>query len=115
VEKRYDLAFLKDYFDDDMEGIVPVLEMYLEETPKELSSIEQSLQNQDTTGAKAVTHKIKTNVAMLGIQDVGTFINDIHALQATDEIDNLIIEQFEYFRQAVMAALNQIRDDFFQK
>lgn len=115
VEKLYDLAFLHDYFDDDGASILPILTMYLEETPKELSTIQSSLHGNETAAAKAGTHKIKTNVAMMGIRDNSTFVNDMHLLQPNDEITKELMQQFEQFKQSVTLALQQIQEDFFTK
>jgi len=113
ADKLYDFAFLKDYFDSDMKLILPVLEMYLQETPKEISKIEESLRRGDAVTAKAGAHKIKTNVAMLGIRDRSTFINDMHLLNPSGMITSLILQQFEQFKTDVASGLSQIREDFF--
>ena len=115
MNKHYDLSFLKDYFDDDMESIVPILKLYLEETPKELANIESALLKNDAATAKAVTHKIKTNVAMLGILDAGTFINDMHLHLAGDDVNAALIRSFQKFKEAVEQGLVAIQHDFAEK
>ena len=115
ANKLYDLAFLKDYFDDDTKSILPVLEMYLEETPKEILKFEDSLKRNDTAAAKACAHKIKTNVAMLGIRDTSTFINDMHLLSPAGVITRENRQQFERFKADVTSGLDQIQKDFFRK
>ena len=115
MEKLYNLAFLYDYFYDDGTSILPILTMYLEETPKELLSIQNSLHEKETAAAKAGTHKIKTNVAMMGIRDSSTFVNDMHLMQPADEITNELMQQFEHFKESVTLALQQIQEDFFPK
>ena len=115
MEKHYDLAFLNDYFDDDVNAILPILTMNLEETPKELLSIQNSLLKNETAAAKAGTHKIKTNVAMMGIHDRSTFVNDMHLMKPTDEITEGVLQQFEQFKEAIGTALQEIREDFFSE
>ncbi|MEP7127793.1 MAG: hypothetical protein ABI729_02950 [Chitinophagales bacterium] len=114
-ERQYNLFFLNDYFNNEMEAILPILQMYLEETPKELANIEKCLLHNDVEAAKAATHKIKTNVSMLSIRDQSSFVYDMHSLNAGDNIDYSIKEQFALFNATVMEALHQIRIDFFEK
>src|SRR4030095_1527536 len=112
-EKLYDLTFLKHYFDGDMVAVLPILEMYVDGTPKEISNLESCLRKNETAAAKAVTHKIKTNVYMLSLQDETTFINDMHLLKPEDNISEHILEEFEKFKSAVISAIDEIRLDFF--
>ena len=114
VEKLYDLSFLKDYFNDDVSLIRHFLEMYLEETPKEMAKIEESLDRNDLAGAKAGTHKMKANVAMLGIRDGSTFINDMHLMNPMQSVSDDNRKQFEQFKADVVSGLLQIRKDFFE-
>jgi len=113
--KQYDLYFLNDYFDNDMQAIYPILKMYLEETPKELSTIESCLQNNNPAAAKAATHKIKTNISMLSIRDQSNFVNDMHHLNVTEEISDGIRLQFRDFKSTVLSALQEMKSDFFEK
>ena len=113
MEKQYDLGFLKDYFNDDLESILPILHLYLEETPRELSLIESYLLKNETAAAKAATHKIKTNIAMLGIQNTGSFINDMHLLKADDKITGAHLNSFMQFKKAVNDGLEEMSRDFF--
>ncbi len=112
--KKYDLAFLNDYFDNDKSSVAKILEMYLNETPKEISAIEKSILRNEMASAKAITHKIKANVAMLGIHESSTFINDMQLLQPADPITEKISEQFRIFKQEVLSALEEIKADFFE-
>ncbi len=114
MTKNYDLAFLKDYFNDDTSSIEMILRMYLDETPKEISAIETSLLNEDISGAKAATHKLKANVAMLGLHDSTSFIDNIHLLEPSDSVPEDVRFQFLIFKQEVLSALEEIKADFFQ-
>jgi HPt (histidine-containing phosphotransfer) domain-containing protein len=111
--KKYNLAFLEDYFEENGESILTILKMYVDETPKEISIIENALFTKDTATVKAVTHKIKANITMLGIHDKSSFVNDMHRLKSTDAITENIIQQFETFKRTVGEALDEIHRDFF--
>ncbi|MBK9731442.1 MAG: Hpt domain-containing protein [Chitinophagaceae bacterium] len=114
-ERQYNLFFLNDYFNNEMEAILPILQMYLEETPKELANIEKCLLLNDVDAAKAATHKIKTNISMLSIRDQSSFVYVMHSLNAGDSIDSSVKKEFALFSTTVMKALHQIRIDFFER
>lgn len=114
AEKQYSLFFLNDYFDNDIEAILPILKMYLEETPKELLNIENCLRRGDTASAKAGTHKIKTNISMLSIRDQSSFVHDMHLLPAAEIISVSIMDKFEVFKSTVEEALTEIKYDYFE-
>ncbi len=115
AEKQYNLFFLNDYFDNEMNAILPILQMYLEETPKELELIERSLLRNDAAAAKAGTHKIKTNISMLSIRDQSSFVDDMHQLPVSGKVQDAVLEQFDIFKANVLEALRQIRSDFFER
>lgn len=113
MKKHYRLDFLTDYYGDDNSSMREILRLYLDETPRDIIHIEECLENRDTSGAKAATHKIKTNVAMLGIQDPAAFIEAMHGLSAEDEINDDIKGKFLAFKTEVARGLDDIKNDFF--
>jgi len=113
LTKHYNLQFLKDYYDEDISSMKTILHLYLEETPKELELIQRSLESNDAATAKATTHKIKTNITMLGIKDHGNFVEAMHLLGATENVPNKIIALFKAFNLETMKGLQQIEEDFF--
>ena len=115
MERHYNLDFLKDYYGDDMPAMSIVLKLYLEETPKQLEEIEMYLVSKNVAGAKAATHKIKTNLAMLGIVDPANFISAMH-LHAADNIElEGIMPLFKSFKSELLKGMKDIESDFFSK
>ena len=115
VEKHYHLDFLKEYYEDDILSMNIVLKLYLEETPKDLEHIESSLESNNATEAKAATHKIKTNIAMLGIQGSAVFLDLMHEHKADAEVTKEILSVFSLFKSDVLKALSDIKNDYFGK
>ncbi|MBA3648494.1 MAG: Hpt domain-containing protein [Chitinophagales bacterium] len=115
MKKKYHLDFLIDYYHDDTESMKTILELYLKETPKEIVSIEKALAQKDIATAKATTHKIKTNIAMLGIKETDAFVNAMHLIEPGDKISGDILKLFTGFQENIKAALAEIKSDFFGK
>jgi len=114
LERHYNLDFLKDYYGDDMPAMSIVLKLYLEETPKQIEEIDICLLNQNVAGAKAATHKIKTNLAMLGIVDPANFINAMHLHPANRRMEE-IMPLFKLFKSELLKGMKGIENDFFSK
>ena len=115
LQKHYNLEFLTNYYDTDLASIKEILKLYLEETPKDLDRIESSLSKGDAPTAKAATHKIKTNVAMLGIIDPVEFIEAIHSLPSDAPPPKEIETLFQVFKSEVMKGLEDIKTDYFSE
>ena len=113
LERHYNLDFLKDYYGDDLSAMSVVLKLYLEETPQQVDEIEKCLLNNQIAGAKAATHKIKTNLAMLGIVDPAGFVNSMHLYSANDNEQEKLLMLFKLFKSEVQRAMIDIEQDFF--
>jgi HPt (histidine-containing phosphotransfer) domain-containing protein len=115
VEKKYDLEFLKDYYGDDQEAMVEILQLYLQETPRDLSNIKTALHTNHAAAAKAATHKIKTNVAMLGMKDPVDFMLEMHLHSAQADVSDKVKKLFVEFEAAIMQGLSEIEKDYFPR
>ena len=107
------MAFLSDYYGSDKVAMLTILKLYLQETPKDIASITGYLNSDNSLAAKEATHKMKTNVAMLGIADPADFITSVHFLSATEKVPEEIKLKFNAFRNEVLAALQEIERDYF--
>ena len=114
MEKHYNLEFLRDYYGDDRDAMREILNLYLQETPKDLLNIKTALQKNNASVAKAATHKIKTNVAMLGMKDPADFMNEMHLHSAQVDVSEKVKTLFIEFEAEIMLGLNDIEEDYFR-
>jgi hypothetical protein len=113
LEKHYNLTFLRDYYAEDLPSMTDILKLYLQETPKNLMEIETCLMNNNAAGAKAATHKIKTNTIMLGMADPAGFIDAMHHHPSDAAVKEEAVMLFRIFKTEVVKALQDIESDFF--
>jgi len=113
VEKHYNLEFLRDYYGDDDVSMQEILRLYLLETPKDLENIKSALNENNAAGAKSATHKIKTNVAMLGMKDPVGFMNEMHLHSANSDVSDKVKTLFKDFESEISAGLDEIEGDYF--
>ena len=114
MEKHYNLEFLRDYYGDDRDAMSEILSLYLQETPKDLLHIKTALHDNNAAVAKAATHKIKTNVAMLGMKDPVDFMNEMHLHSAKTDVSDKVKTLFIEFEAEIMRGLNDIEEDYFR-
>ncbi|MCS6990668.1 MAG: Hpt domain-containing protein [Chitinophagales bacterium] len=113
VERRYDLKFLYDYYGEQTAALREVLQLFLQETPELLQEIGAHLTSGRVELARSATHKIKTNLAMLGIADPAGFVDHMHQLKDRRALPGETMLLYNIFRREVEMALQQIREDFF--
>lgn len=107
-EKFYDLSFLTQYYDNEQEFINSILSLYVKETPSSIHQIEDAVNKKDWTAFKSLSHKIKTNIMMMGIKKAEPFLH----IAAAIDINNVDVEKiktsFAEFKKYSLKAIEQI-------
>lgn len=109
--RNYDLAFLEDYYDHEPTFINNILKLYVQDTPGMLKEMEQAMLDGDWKNFKALAHKIKTNIMMMGIKPVEDFFKTSSAMDVTIMEHPDMHLQFYSFKLTVLNALDQIKAD----
>jgi len=79
-----------------------------------LDKIKTALNENNAAVAKAATHKIKTNVAMLGMRDPVGFMNEMHLLSTQEDVSDKVKELYIGFETEIFRGLSDIENDFFK-
>jgi PAS domain S-box-containing protein len=109
--RLYDLSFLEDYYNNDKTFIRHILELYVKETPRTLDELQESYDKKDWKQFKALVHKIKTNVLMLGIKGEDEFFAASSELDVNQADNSKVGISYEQFKKKVSKALTQLRSD----
>ncbi len=107
-ENYYDLSFLTQYYDNEKEFINSILTLYVKETPASISQIEESLKRQDWVTFKSLSHKIKTNIMMMGIKKAESFLHLAAALDIQQVEEEKMNAAFIEFKKYSLKAIEQI-------
>ncbi len=113
LEKRYNLSYLFDYYGQDSDALKDILQLYLEETPKQLDHIESMLKQCNAAAIKEILHKMRVNLMVLGIAPYGGFAECIQQLSEDQAVPQEAELLFRLFRSDVESALHQIKEDYF--
>ena len=103
------LNFATEQYGGDMVFLKTILSMYLTYTPTILADIEKEIASRNIMAAKAATHKIKTDIMMMGISGV----QDYYTLMSSQNAEHVDFEKtesyFATFKQRVTAGLNELK------
>jgi CheY-like chemotaxis protein/two-component sensor histidine kinase len=108
TEKYYDLSFLTQYYDNEKEFIQSILALYVKETPSSILQIENALVKKDWSLFKSLTHKIKTNIMMMGIKNAEAFVHDAASIDLKNVDEKKIFSSFPAFKKFALKAIEQI-------
>ena len=96
---------------NEKEFINSILALYVKETPSSIYQIENALTKKDWASFKSLSHKIKTNIMMMGIKKAESFLH----IAATTDINNVNEEKlkssFDEFRKISLKAIEQIAQE----
>jgi PAS domain S-box-containing protein len=73
-EKSIDLSYLKQLSNGSNEFINQMITIFLEQTPKAILSLEQSLEKEDWVALRATAHKMKPSFGFMGIKSLKELI-----------------------------------------
>ncbi len=110
-EKFYDLSFLTQYYDNEQEFINSILSLYVKETPSSIIQIEEALNKNDWVAFKALAHKIKTNIMMMGIKKAEPFLHIAAAIDIHNADEENIKSSFKEFKNYSLKAIEQIASE----
>jgi hypothetical protein len=111
TSKNFDLAFLEDYYDHEPSFINNILKLYVQDTPAMLDEMAGAIAGKDWKQFKALAHKIKTNIMMMGIKPVDNFFKEASAIDSDNSEHPEMHVTFNRFRNTVLQALEQIKAD----
>ncbi|MBQ0735784.1 sensor histidine kinase [Aquimarina celericrescens] len=76
-KKGYDLSFLKKTFDGDIEIIESVLQIFMEDTPKDYDKLKLAIKDQDFITTKEMAHKLKSSFKTIGLENEALVLQKI--------------------------------------
>ena len=82
-----DISYLKEMVGDDKETIKEIILLFLEQAPLRMKALKESVQSDDPTKLKTISHSLITELTTVGILSV---INDLKRINtASKDMDDL--------------------------
>ena len=108
----YSLEKINEMAEGDQDFIESLIGVFLEEVPKDLSLLENALEENNCDAAYKLAHKLKPNVDLLGMETARIAALEIESLgRKTQEIDKMRI-LFPQLKGDIIIAMQELKRDF---
>lgn len=108
----YKLDKINEMADGDADFIQSVITAFLEEVPQDLDSLEAAVGSGDFTQIYKLSHKIKPNVDMLGMEQTRALALEMETMGKEGTDLEAIRERFPRFKEDVDQVISELRTDF---
>ena len=116
MSNELDLSYLEEVTGGSSEMIVEMLELFKNETPEQLSSIEENIANQDWDKVRAEAHKLKPTFQYVGMESsyqlitaVETNARNREQLDTISELTDSIKRNFEKALKSIESRIEELR------
>ncbi|WP_271782113.1 hybrid sensor histidine kinase/response regulator [Aquimarina algiphila] len=113
-KKFCDLSFLKKTFDNDIEIIKSVLQIFIEETPEEYKKLKEAIENKNINVIQGIAHKLKSSFKTIGLQKETSILEDIERSSKEKLEFSLLLKLFqdldEYYPKIIKEVQQYIND-----
>ncbi len=115
VKKFCDLSFLKKTFDNDIEIIQGVLQIFIEETPKDYQKLKHAIEEKNWDIAQETAHKLKSSFKTIGLKNETDILQKIEYSSKERLEFSLLKEYFIELNQSypkIIKEINRYIQDF---
>ena len=103
---------IRDMADGDEEFIQSVIAVFLEEVPEDLGGLETAVGTGDYQQIYQLSHKIKPNVDLLGMDHTRALALEMETMGKNQESLEGIRERFVRFKKDVEQVISELKSDF---
>ena len=108
----YSLDKVNEMADGDQEFIQSIVSVFLDEVPEDLSALEQAVEASDFEQIYKLSHKIKPNVDLLGMEATRILALEMETMGKNQTDLPGIRERFPRFKKDVQQVISELRVDF---
>jgi HPt (histidine-containing phosphotransfer) domain-containing protein len=108
----YNLNKIREMAEGDEEFIQSVIAVFLEEVPEDLGGLETAVGTGDYQQIYQLSHKIKPNVDLLGMDHTRALALEMETMGKNQESLEGIRERFVRFKKDVEQVISELKSDF---
>lgn len=108
----YSLEKIKEMAEGDEEFVQSVITVFLEEMPTDLQGLEGAVNTGDFEKIYQLSHKIKPNVDMLGMEQTRALALEMETMGKNQSDLDGIRERFPHLKKDVVQVISELRSDF---
>jgi PAS domain S-box-containing protein len=107
--KELDIAFLENLADGDKNFIREVMEIFVEDVPDDLESIERAIAKKDFDTVRQFAHKLKSSLSLTGLEKVRPGLEELEALALKKKDLAVIPKTFGKIRAIFLSAVEDAK------
>lgn len=108
----YNLDKINEMADGDEDFINSVISVFLEEVPQDLEDLEIALNQKNHEKAYQLAHKIKPNVALLGMEQTREAAFEIETLGKQGADISVMEKMFQILKKDIYQVVGELKNDF---
>lgn len=108
---QIDLTYLREYSDNDIDFIRDMIELYLENIPESLESIENSLKAQEYAEIASSAHKIKPSMIFMGLSSAKDLCIEIENLAKNQPFSEELGDKIKSLKAICDESYGQLRKE----
>ena len=112
ISPLYDLSLIKEQYGGSEELIRKMTELFVTNTPLSISNLKKALSDNDWDTVRALAHKMKPSLEMMGIERLREKVREIERLASAREQLSEIPGMVEQLCHTLEAAISEMKKDF---
>ena len=112
--KLLNLTYLKEVVENNESSVRSIIDLFVKQMPEEILLIEKAIEEQDYNAIKGVSHKLKSSVTILGVEELLKVLNALEENAAEQKDLSEIQELFLQLRELSNKVLEEINQQFYQ-
>ena len=112
--KLLNLTYLKEVVENNESSVRSIIDLFVKQMPEEILLIEKAMEEQDYNAIKGVSHKLKSSVTILGVEELLKVLNALEENAGEKKDLSEIQELFLQLRELSNKLLEEINQQFYQ-
>jgi len=105
----FDMSVLREFYGDDLEYAKEMFDLFLSESEKSLPSLERAVDRMDGKNIKAIAHRIKPSVRMVGFTNLADHLQNLERAALADD-EAQVTETYGHFRKHQSTMLRLVKE-----
>jgi PAS domain S-box-containing protein len=98
---QIDLSYLKELSDGNKEFEKEMIELFLNQVPGDVSSLDVAFKNSDAFLVKSLSHKLKSSMSVVGLSILSPHLSFIEKNASNTEMNELSLEKFIFIKNTL--------------
>lgn len=109
-----DLTYIKDACGNDEASLKELINLFVKETPRNIDSIQDSLNIQDWNNVKSISHKLKSSFKIFGLTELSDKFALIERNALTEAEQSNVVETFAEAKKSTIEVIDHLTSNYLE-